>query len=170
MATNAIAQTVPTVAPTPTTNPTTGYITLPPFEQLTPNLNRGRVSPLRQGQPATFDGVLFDTTAAAVVATERDFNHRQCEVFVNREVSLVRNQAVLDTANLNARVEALTSEQRVLSESRVREIERLTNALSASEERSNSFINSKGMFWFGLGIVLTAAVATGIYLGVTLSP
>lgn len=154
------------------TNQATGAVSLPPFEQLVQlgsTGNRGRISPMRAGQTAPFDGVLFDTIASATISAERQFMAQQCSIYVTREVETVRNEGRLEQANLSARVAALTAERAVMIESRTREVERLTTALRDSEERSTSFFNARGMFWLGIGVLSTGAVVGAIYLGTALS-
>jgi len=147
-------------------------VSLPPFEQLVQlgsTNNRGRISPMRAGQTAPFDGVLFDTQASATISAERQFMAQQCSIYVTREVETARNEARLTQSNADARIAALTAERSIMVESRTREVERLTTALRDSEERSTSFFNARGMFWLGIGVLSTGAVIGAIYLGLALS-
>lgn len=139
--------------------------TLPPLPEVEPSppiSPEERQTPLRQGVPAPYSGVLFSPEAVARIEVEfrvlRQQIVRDLE-FQRRELEARR---VRDVSVLELRVRTQEQEHRVLIEGRDREISRLQERLEEEVESGNP--NTFLMILVGVGSAIVG-VLSGWFLG-----
>ena len=111
------------------------------------------VTTVTEGQPAPFDGTLFNTEAAARLLTELQFTEQSCQIEIDRQLGLqeARLQFEIDKLNSVIDTSAALSTQRL--EIRDEHIDLLTQDLVKQRKPNQTA-------WFATG------VASGIALTV----
>ena len=126
-----------------------------PPESSTNEVDPPKITGIRTGEPAPYDGVLLNTSAAARVFVDKEYTAKECELRINFEVQKesLRMQLLLDTTR--ASLEATEKRYTSILVIKDGEIERL------SEIASNT-PNDHSVWWAVGGIVagvgLTLAV------------
>ena len=113
----------------------------------------GKISPLKKGQEAPFDGVLLDASAAAKLMVDQQESENQCKIETEKEVATVKAKLDLDLANARASNEALQKELDVRVSLKDEHIEFLEKQTLKNAKKAD---NSK---WWLLG-----GIAAGIAL------
>lgn len=72
-----------------------------------------KITTLRKGQPAPYDGTLFNTSAAARLQIDLKFTEESCNIETSRQLGLLRSKLQLDIDLLDAR---LKSQQKLHSD------------------------------------------------------
>lgn len=143
-------------------------ITLPEASQVSINLpivdgsgpNGERIAPLRTGQPAPFNGVLFNGPSVARIEVEFRGQQAQCQINRQADIDRVVAMSIRDIQNLTASLEAQRRMYDVMIRSRDSELDRLYN----HARNTNQPINYWPYIGIGLGgLVIGAGAATTIY-------
>lgn len=113
----------------------------------------GKISPLKQGEKAPFDGVLLDAAAVAKIIVEQQEQEAKCLIDINREVSLAQAKLNLDLENLRASRDALEKELKIRVALKDEHITFLENEVGKNAKKANN-----GKWW------LVGGVAAGILL------
>jgi hypothetical protein len=121
------------------------------------------IAPLRAGQPAPYNGVIFNGPAVARVVTEFQAQATQCVIDRQADVDRLRAIAIRDINLLNT---SLVSQRRVyelMIQSRDIELRRFYNL--TLQANNNNSINPWPIVLSGLGgLVLGGGIMSGILL------
>ena len=120
-----------------------------------------KVSTLKKGDTAPFDGTLFSTDAAASLLVDLENRQKQCDIQKSRELSLLRSELQLKIDLKQSAFDALQYKH--------------TNILSIKEDQIK-FLQGQlkptpwyesGEFWFAMGIVggILITVGAGYAIG-----
>ena len=71
----------------------------------------GKIAPIKSGEKAPFDGVLFDSVAAAEVIVDKQNSEAKCQIETEKKVEEEKAKLNLDIANLRAAVERSMKEK-----------------------------------------------------------
>ncbi len=135
-------------------------ITLPSSPQVAINLpisdgsgpNGERIAPVRTGQPAPFNGVLFNGPAVARIEVEFRGQQAQCQINRQADIDRVVAMSTRDIENLTASLEAQRRTYDVVIRNRDSEINRLYNYARNNNQPVN--------YWPYIGVGL-AGIAVG---------
>lgn len=162
--------TVVDAGPDPTIDQDAYNITLPPVEDVAIRLNvvdgagpNGEIiAPLRAGQPAPFNGVLFNGPAVARVEVEFRGQAAQCRIDRQADIDRMAALARRDIGLLTVRLDSQRQSYQLMINSRDRELTRLFTYI---RENNNPPINPWPMIGVSLGaFVLGGGIMTGILL------
>lgn len=133
-------------------------ITLPISDGSGPNGER--IAPLRVGQPAPFNGVIFNGPAVARIDVEFRGQQAQCQINTQAQVDRVVAMSMRDIEMLTNSIEAQRRTYDVMIRSRDAEIRRLYNYA----RNNNQPVNYWPYIGIGFGaLVVGAGSATAIY-------
>lgn len=122
--------------------------------------NGERIAPLRVGQPAPFNGVLFNGPAVARVDVEFRGQQAQCQINRQADIDRVVAMSIRDIQLLTNSLEAQRRTYDVMLRSRDLEINRLYNYA----RNTNQPINYWPYIGIGVGgLVIGAGTVTAIY-------
>jgi hypothetical protein len=124
---------------------------------ITPAFAEGKVSVLKEGQRAPFDGYLFDPVAFATIEADKEAIIKKCEL--DKDYLIKKCDGECKFINDTCKLEKETIEKtfKVQLDSKSQEIDRLNKLLI--ETKTN-----KGL-WFGLGAAAGIVVSlTTVYL------
>lgn len=116
-----------------------------------------RISPIRQNQPATFDGVVFNGAALAFIEVEFLNLVRRCLIERRADQERLIARATTDLRHLQLRYDSETGIYRSIVSERDREITRLQNMVSNSIQPRLTTILYDALL-FGGGIVFGAGI------------
>ena len=120
-----------------------------------PEPDPSKITGIRTGEPAPYDGVLLNTSAAARIFADKEYTAKECELRINFEVQKesLRMQLLLDTTR--ASLEATETRYTSILVIKDEEIERLSTI-------ANNRPNDYSVWWATggvlVGIGLTIAV------------
>lgn len=113
----------------------------------------GKISPLKQNQPAPYPGVLFSPKAAAVVATEISTAKQKIVIEVESAVKTAEAKKDRDFNILKIQCDTDKKILTATSEERIKRIGQLESDLKNAQEAAPS-----RPFWTGVGVVGGIAV------------
>lgn len=114
-------------------------VRLPPIQVVDGRgINGEVIAPLRRGQQAPFDGVLFNGPALAYVEVEYRSQQNRCVIDRITELNRLRAQARTDISHLQVSYFTQQEIMRILLSGRDREITRLQNQLTQTIRASNN--------------------------------
>ena len=108
-----------------------------------------------ESQPAPFEGVLLNPTAAAEVLAKTDELEQKCDLEIEYQVDLAASQCKLDKDLLNARITTLDKELLNVREQKDLEILTLQKIIKRQSPQYK-------WWWFAGGVVLGGATYYGI--------
>ena len=122
------------------------------------------VSPMKEGQKAPFDGVLYSTAAAAKMQVELENQESKCQIKVEREVGKATAKLELDLANLRAAKVAAESKYADVVEIKNEQIRFLVTEAERQEKRNG---NRWAPLYFAGGVVggILITIAAGYAIG-----
>mgnify|MGYP003123589176 FL=1 len=120
-----------------------------------------RIMGIEQGQAAPFAGVLLNSIAAAKIFTEKDFSQTQCDLRVKYEVDkeVARVNMLLETTRIS--MEAMDKRYTSLLEIKDKEIERLSEITSNTNDWSALWYAGGVLTGIGLTIAIVYAIEAG---------
>jgi hypothetical protein len=118
-----------------------------------------KVTGVKKGEKAPYNGVLLNTAAAAKIFAEKEYSGKECELRINFEVQkeMLRMKLLLDTANIG--LEATKQKYNSILSIKDKEIERLSKIAST---RPNDYSTYWAVGGVVVGIVLSIAVVYGV--------
>ena len=120
-----------------------------------------RIMGIEQGQAAPYAGVLLNSIAAAKIFTESNFSQTECDLRVKYEVEkeAARLNMLLETTRVS--MEAMDKRHRTLIEIKDKEIERLSEISSNTNDWSALWYAGGVLTGIGLTIAIVYAVEAG---------
>ena len=120
-----------------------------------------RIMGIQEGQVAPFAGVLLNSIAAAKLFTEKDFSQTQCDLRVKYEVDkeVARVNMLLETTRIC--MEAMDKRYTSLLEIKDKEIERLSEITSNTNDWSALWYAGGVLTGIGLTIAIVYAIEAG---------
>tara|TARA_R110001583_G_scaffold6811_10_gene34330 strand:- start:3985 stop:4425 length:441 start_codon:yes stop_codon:yes gene_type:complete len=118
---------------------------------------QGKVSVLKKGQKAPFDGILLDKQAEAVLAAKRESVVKICELEKTYLEKHSKAVCKLDISILNAQLGSQKAKHKELMALKEQELKRLNEALKESQKPSYNNL------WFGAGLVAGIGLSLGIF-------
>ena len=120
-----------------------------------------RIMGIEKGQAAPFAGVLLNSIAAAKVFVEKDFSQTQCDLRVSYEVdrAVARVNILLETTRVS--MEAMDQRYTSLLQIKDKEIERLSEITSNTNDWSALWYAGGVLTGIGLTIAIVYAVKAG---------
>ena len=119
-------------------------------------VEKPKVSEIKAGDPAPFDGVILNSSAAAQMLANQKFLEAECKLKVDFEISKLQAQHDLLYNNLQLNLNTTEKKYNAILEIKDEEIERINQiALEGSSDYSQ--------WWAAGGFLLGAAVALGIF-------
>ena len=113
-----------------------------------------KITSLRQGQEAPYNGTLFSTAAAARLQVDLKFTEQSCKIETDRNLGLLRSKLQLDIDLLKARVDSQTQLHTDILKAKNDQIQFLeAYSLERKWYQSNEFWLTTGLV---AGIVVTA--------------
>ena len=116
----------------------------------------GKFTLLEEQQPAPFAGVLFDTTAAVEIMTEKASWKLQCDIEVEYQLDIAGTEFQLERKNFNIRYDALDEEYKLIVVQKDTEIVKLQETIK-KQSPPNKWA------WYAGGIASGVAVTYGAY-------
>ena len=113
----------------------------------------GAIIDLKKDDPAPYDGVLFDTNAAARLLADKEYNQIECNLKINFQIEKIKAKHALEMGTLQASFEALKGQNTSLLEIKDAEILRL-------QELALKNPNDNSHWWLAGGVV--AGIVTSI--------
>ncbi len=113
----------------------------------------GKVTSLKKGDVAPYDGILFDGKSAARLVAEKDYEEFNCKLKIEYEVEKIQARHSMALATCKASFDALKEQNTSLLDIRDEEIKRL-------QELALKNPNSNANWWFAGGAV--AGIITSI--------
>jgi hypothetical protein len=114
------------------------------------------ITPLRRGQPAPYNGVLFNGPSVARLNVEFRAQAAQCAIMRQTDLDSMRALALRDISLLNASLDSQREVSRIMLRSRDEEISRMFNYIRRQQPQQQNHI------WNYVG-----AVAAGMVVGLT---
>ena len=122
----------------------------------TEEVEKPKVVEIKAGEPAPFDGVILNPSAAAQMLANQKFLEAGCKLQVDFEISKLQAQHDLLYNNLQLNLNTTEKKYNAILEIKDEEIERINQiALESSNDYSH--------WWAAGGFLLGAAVALGIF-------
>ena len=118
---------------------------------------QGKVSVLKKGQKAPFDGILLDKQAEAVMAAKRESAVKICELERTYLEKHCQVACKLDISILNAQLSSQKTKHKELMVLKEQELKRLNEALRESQKPSYNNL------WFAAGLVTGVGLSLGIF-------
>ena len=118
---------------------------------------QGKVSVLKKGQKAPFDGILLDKQAEAVMAAKRESAVKICELEKTYLEKHSGSTCKLDISILAAKLTSQQTKHKELMGLKAQELERLNNTLKESQKPSYNNL------WFVTGLVAGVGLSLGIF-------
>jgi len=124
----------------------------PLFAEPPEELEAPKVTGIKKGEEAPYDGVLLNTTAAAKVFVDKEYSAKECELKINFEIhkEALRMQLLLDSTK--ASLEATEKKYTSILSIKNQEIERLSKL--AVEKKDYSQWWAAGGIIVGIGLTL----------------
>jgi len=118
-----------------------------------------KVTGIKKGEEAPYNGVLLNTAAAAKIFADKDFSAQECILRINYEVEKekLRMQLLLDTTNVS--LETLNKKYTAIIDIKNNEIDRLSKV---ALENSNDYSTWWAVGGVIAGIALTIAVVYAV--------
>lgn len=116
----------------------------------------GKISPLKEGQKAPFDGVLLDASAAAKLMVDQQASEAKCQIELEKEVEMAKAKLNLDLANMKAARDALEKELSVRISLKNEHIEFLEKEAEKNAKKANN-----GKWWLIGGVAVGIALTIG---------
>ena len=113
----------------------------------------GKVTSLKEGDVAPYDGILFDGKSAARLVAEKDYEEFNCKLKIEYEVEKIQARHSMALATCKASFDALKEQNTSLLDIRDEEIKRL-------QELALKNPNNNANWWFAGGAV--AGIITSI--------
>lgn len=110
---------------------------------------------IKKGEPSPFNGIVMDSTTAAKVIAEREYEIKKCEIKIEHEKKKKDSLCDLKTQILGAKLEAEKEKNEAITKIKAEEIERLTKALENSSADYSEWWFVGGFF---AGIAASIAV------------
>jgi hypothetical protein len=120
-------------------------------------MSQGRVSPMSKGDKAIFDGILFDSYAAAWLIVQKKDVEERIKIERDNATAIEKAKGVKDLADAKA---SATTTQKVMQASldeRQKRIELLTKQINDDAKRSDPPL----VLWIGLGAIAGTLVTLG---------
>ena len=113
-----------------------------------------QVTTIEKGDPAPFNGTLFNTEAAARLLTNLEFSQETCQIEIDRQLDLKTAQLELKIDNLNSSLSGCTQ--------RYKDILKIKNdqIIFLDDQLKKSSPNNK-VLWFAIGIA-SGVIITGV--------
>ena len=116
----------------------------------------GKISPMKKGQEAPFNGVLLDASAAARLMVESQEAESKCHIETEKRVDIAKAKLEFDLANMRASRNSLKKELEVRVNLKDEHIEFLEKQAIKTVKSSNN-----GKWWLIGGIGIGIAVTIG---------
>jgi len=114
-----------------------------------------KVTTLKLGDPAPFAGTLFSIPAAAKILADLEFTQQQCNLEIDRRLSLQASEFKLQLDIKQAAFDSLQTKHTELMVIRDQQVEYLTQ-----NYKSPKWYES-GEFWFAIGLIAGIGVTVG---------
>jgi len=118
---------------------------------------QGKVSALKKGQKAPFDGILLDKQAEATMAAKRESVVKICELEKTYLEKHSKAVCKLDISILNAQLSSQKAKHKELMALKEQELKRINEVLKESQTPSYNNL------WFGAGLVAGVGLSLGIF-------
>jgi len=131
----------------------------PPAPSTNEEIDPPKVTGIKKGEPAPYNGILLNTTAAAKIFADKEYSAKECELRINFNVQkeMLRMQLLLDTTRIS--MEATEQKYNSIFSIKDKEIERLSQIASSRPNEYSTWWAAGGIV---VGIVLTIAVVYGV--------
>jgi hypothetical protein len=124
-----------------------------------PESDPPRITGIKEGEPAPYDGVLLNTSAAARTFIDKEYSAKECELRINFEVQKesLRMRLLLDTTRVS--LEATEKRYNSIITIKDEEIERLSQIVSDRP-------NDHSVWWAAGGIVVGIGLTIAVVYAV----
>lgn len=122
------------------------------------------IVPLRQREPAPFNGVLFNGPAIARVSVEFSGQQRMCLIDRRHDVDLLTARYTEDVQSLQLALATQARTDQILLNGRDADMVRLNRLLEQQTRASNPPHLGEGIVWAGAGFVLGVLIVGGIVI------
>jgi len=112
----------------------------------------GKFTFLNEGDPAPFDGTIFDPVAVAKILTERKLAEKQCNLKVSHQKDLLGAKCERDTSLLKSELKIEKHKNNLIIQAQKEEIETLRNLAKGTDNTLWAVIG------FGIGTVTSIAI------------
>ena len=117
----------------------------------------GKFTILNKGDPAPFDGTLFDPVAIAKVIADKKYAQKDCELKIKYEKNLKDAKCIRDTKLLKSELEIEKNKFNLIVAAQKEEIETLRNLAKGSDST----------LWAAIGFALGTASSIAIFYAAT---
>lgn len=124
--------------------------------------NGEAIVPLRQRDPAPFNGVLFNGPAVARVAVEFSAQQRMCLIDRRHDVDLLTARYTQDIESLRLALSTQGRTDQILLNGRDADLVRLNRLLDQQVRASRPPHLGEGVVWAGAGLLLGVLIVGGI--------
>jgi len=115
----------------------------------------GKITDLKEGDPAPFNGILLDTTASARLLVEKEYQDEECDIRISYELEKIKARHALEMGIIENRL--------ALSEESHSSILSLKNAeITRLQEIALKNPNDNANWWFTGGVV--AGIITSVVI------
>tara|TARA_R110000765_G_scaffold237386_1_gene340068 strand:+ start:270 stop:710 length:441 start_codon:yes stop_codon:yes gene_type:complete len=121
------------------------------------SFSQGKVSVLKKGQKAPFDGILFDKQAEATVTAKRESAVKICTLEKDYQKRNLEADCKLSTKTLSAQLNSEQAKHKSLMKIKDDQVLRLVDALKKANKPDYH------AWWFSGGFVAGVALSLGIF-------
>lgn len=122
--------------------------------------NTAKVTGIKKGEEAPYNGVLLNTTAAAKIFAEKEYSGKECELRINYEIQkeILRMQLLLDTTKVS--LDATQKKYDTIVKIKDDEIERLSKLVLKPKNDYSALWGAGGVL-VGIGLTIAVVYAVG---------
>ena len=122
--------------------------------------NTAKVTGIKKGEEAPYNGVLLNTAAAAKIFADKEYSAKECELRINYEVQkeILRMQLLLDTTKVS--LEATQTKYDAIVKIKDNELERLSK-IALKPKNDYSSLWASGGVLVGIGLTIAVVYAIG---------
>tara|TARA_R110002020_G_scaffold304976_1_gene520802 strand:+ start:163 stop:603 length:441 start_codon:yes stop_codon:yes gene_type:complete len=121
------------------------------------SFSQGKISVLKKGQKAPFNGILFDKQAEATMTAKRESVVKICNLEKDYQKKGLEADCSLSTKTLSAQLSSEQAKHKALMKIKDGQVSRLTEALKESNKPDYHNL------WFAGGFVAGVALSLGIF-------
>ena len=122
--------------------------------------NTAKITGIKKGEEAPYNGVLLNTVAAAKIFADKEYSAKECELRINYEVQkeILRMQLLLDTTKVS--LDASQKKYDAVFKIKDDEIERLTKLVLKPKSDYSALWGAGGVL-VGIGLTIAVVYAVG---------